>query len=353
VALVEAIADLIDRGEFTNGPEVGRFEEAFAAYCGSRHCIGLSSGLDALRHALIAAGIRAGDEVIVPAFTFAATFEAVTQAGGVPVVVDVSEMDYNLDVRAAEAAVGKRSRFVLPVHLYGQMADMRGVIAVAERHNLIVLEDACQAHGASRDGAAAGTAGLAGAFSFYPAKNLGAMGDAGAMITDDAELAQRARALREHGQYEKYKHAVEGYTARLDTLQALVLLLKLPFLNRWNEERRAVARFYSDTLDGIGDLRLPSVAPGSEPVWYVYVVRTAEPERMADFLRERGIATGRHYPQPPHLAPAYAYLGHREKEFPVAERLAREVVSLPIYPGLTEGLATGVVEAISDYFQYG
>jgi dTDP-4-amino-4,6-dideoxygalactose transaminase len=352
-AVLESVADLIERGDFTNGAAVADFERAFAGYCGARHCVGMSSGLDALRLALIAAGLRPGDEVIVPAFTFAATFEAVTQAGGVPVVVDVSETDYNLDVAAAETAVGDRTRFVLPVHLYGQMSDMRALLALAERHDLQTIEDACQAHGAVRDGIAAGTGGLTGAFSFYPAKNLGAMGDAGALITDDAGLAERARALREHGQHVKYEHAFEGYTARLDTIQALALVLKLPLLNDWNEDRRTIARFYSEALRDVGDLRLTPVPEGSEPVWYVYVIRTAKPEQLADNLKKRGIATGRHYPHPPHLAAAYAYLGHREADFPVAERLATQVLSLPIYPGLGEAQLTIVIEAISEYFRHG
>jgi dTDP-4-amino-4,6-dideoxygalactose transaminase len=349
--VLDAVAGLIERGDFTNGAAVADFEHAFAAYCGALHCVGMSSGLDAVRLALIAAGLGTGDEVIVPAFTFAATFEAVTQAGGVPIVVDVSKTDFNLDVAAVETAVSDRTRFVLPVHLYGQMTDMRALLALAERHHLQIIEDACQAHGAARDGIAAGTGGLAGAFSFYPAKNLGAMGDAGALITNEGGLAERARALREHGQYRKYEHALQGYTARLDTIQALVLMRKLSFLNDWNEERRNIACVYSDSLNGVGDLRLPSVPEGSDPVWYVYVIRTAEPERLADFLRERGIATGRHYPQPPHLAPAYAYLGHREEDFPVAERLAREVLSLPIYPGVGESQLGGVIETIRDYFR--
>jgi dTDP-4-amino-4,6-dideoxygalactose transaminase len=350
-SVLESVADLIERGDFTNGAAVADFEHAFAAYCGARYCVGMSSGLDALRLALIAGGLRTGDEVIVPAFTFAATFEAVTQAGGVPVVVDVSETDYNLDVAKAESAVGDRTRFLLPVHLYGQMSDVRALLALAERHDLQIIEDACQAHGAVRDGIASGAGGLAGAFSFYPAKNLGAMGDAGALITNDAELTERTRALREHGQYAKYEHALEGYTARLDTIQALVLLRKLSFLSDWNEERRNIARLYSDALDGVGDLRLPPVPQGSEPVWYVYVIRTAEPERLANFLRERGIATGRHYPQPPHLALAYADLGHREEDFPVAERLAHEVLSLPIYPGVSESQLGAVAKTIREYFR--
>jgi len=351
--IAEAVTDLIERGDFTNGPEVADFERSFARYCGSRYCVGLASGLDALRLGLLAAGIEPGDGVIVPAYTFAATFEAVTQAGGVPVAVDVAEADYNLNVEAAAAAVDNRTRFVLPVHLYGQMTDMRALAAFASKHDLMILEDACQAHGATRDGIRAGTAGAAGAFSFYPAKNLGAMGDAGALITDDAALAERTRALREHGQYDKYEHVSSGYTARLDTIQAIVLLRKLALLNDWNDQRRAAARFYSENLEEVGDLRLPRVPERSKPVWHLYVVRTAEPERLANFLRDRRIETGRHYPQPLHLAPAYKHLGHGTGSFPVAERLAAEVLSLPMYPGIGEGHLSTVVDAIEEYFRLG
>src|SRR6266508_5353883 len=221
--VLAAIGELIDSGEFTNGGQVAEFETAFARFCGVRHCVGVSSGLDALRLGLLAAGTEAGDEVLVPAHTFVATLEAVTQAGGVPVLVDVGETDYAIDVAAAEAAVGPRTRFLLPVHLYGQLADMGGLTELAERAGLRIVEDACQAHGARRDGRAAGASGLAGAFSFYPAKNLGAMGDAGALVTSDEDLAGVARALREHGQRSKYEHEREGYTARLDTIQAIVL----------------------------------------------------------------------------------------------------------------------------------
>jgi dTDP-4-amino-4,6-dideoxygalactose transaminase len=345
--LSAAISELIERGAFTNGPEVAEFEGAFSGYCGATHCVGVASGLDAVRLALLAGGIEQGDQVIVPANTFAATLEAVIQAGGQPVLADVSEIDFNLDPAAAEAAITPRTRFLLAVHLYGQMTDL-GPLPDAP-----IVEDACQAHGAERDGRRAGTVGLAAAFSFYPAKNLGAFGDAGALTTDDAELAGRARALREHGQSAKYEHDLVGYTARLDTLQALVLLRKLPWLDRWNEERRAAARAYAALLDGVGDLRLPAVPEGSEPVWHLYVVRTAEPERLAAFLAERGIGTGRHYPQPLHLAPAYAHLGYRPGEFPVTERLASEVLSLPIFPGITEQQQAAVAAAIEDYFRGG
>ena len=351
--IVADIEDLIDSGAFTNGPSVRAFEEAFAGYCGSDHCVGVASGLDALRLGLIAAGIAPGDEVIVPANTFVATFEAVAQAGGVPVPADASESDYNVDPEAAAAAVNDRTRFLMPVHLYGQLADVRALQALAERHGLAVLEDACQAHGATRDGIAAGTADLAAAFSFYPGKNLGAMGDAGALVTRDGGLAARVRALREHGQRRKYEHELEGWTARLDTIQALVLLHKLPLLDAWNDERRAAARFYLASLEGVGDLRPPLVAADSEPVWHLFVVRTADPPALAAFLAERGIGTGRHYPEPPHLSRAYAHLGYTAGDFPVSEALSREVLSLPIFPGISEEQLASVVDAVSDYFRRG
>ena len=234
-ALLEDIDELLGTGAFTNGPQVAEFEGAFASFCGRDHCVGLASGLDALRLALTASGIEPGDEVIVPANTFVATAEAVTQAGGVPALADATEMDYNLDPDAVSAIVGPRTRFLMPVHLYGQMADMRALNAVAEKHRLTVIEDACQAHGATRDGLTAGAASDAAAFSFYPGKNLGAIGDAGALVTQSSELDAAVRALREHGQRRKYHHDVVGWTSRLDTIQAVALLHKLPHLHGWNE----------------------------------------------------------------------------------------------------------------------
>jgi dTDP-4-amino-4,6-dideoxygalactose transaminase len=348
--IVEEIAELVDSSAFTNGPQVREFEAAFAAYCGTREVVGLASGLDALRLSLQAAGIEPGDEVIVAANTFVATLEAVTQAGGKPVVVDATEEDYNLDPVAAEAAIGGRTRFLMPTHLYGQLADMRALGAISERRGVPVVEDACQAHGATRDGIGAGAAGLAAAFSFYPGKNLGAFGDAGALVTDDEVLAEAMRALREHGQRRKYVHDLEGWTARLDTVQAIVLLRKLPHLDRWNAERREVAAAYTERLAGLGDLRLPPVPAGSEPVWHIYAIRTAKPDQLAGYLRERGVGSGRHYPDPVHLSPAYAWLGHRRGEFPVAEAIASEELSLPMFPGMTEPQVDAVVAAVAGYF---
>jgi dTDP-4-amino-4,6-dideoxygalactose transaminase len=347
-ALLADVSDLIDSGAFTNGVQVEAFEQAFAAYCGTDHCVGVASGLDALRLALIAAGLEPGDEVIVPAQTFVATYEAVTQAGGVPVAVDISAIDYNLDVGAVDAAITARTRFVIPVHLYGQMADMRALVELVEGRGPRIVEDACQAHGAERDGLQAGSVGLAGAFSFYPSKNLGAMGDAGALVTDDDALARHIRALREHGQTAKYRHEYEGYTSRLDTVQALMLLHKLPLLDEWNAQRRAAAAFYLNALDGVGDLALPPVPAGSEPVWHLVVVRTGDPRRLSDFLAERGVGTARHYPEPPYSSVSYTQ--HEPGAFPEADSLANEGLSLPIFPGISEQQLEAVCGAIGAYF---
>jgi dTDP-4-amino-4,6-dideoxygalactose transaminase len=347
---LDQLGDLLDECAFVNGEAVARFEREFASFCGVRCCVGMSSGLDALRLGLLAAGIEAGDEVIVPAQTFIATFEAVTQSGGIPVPVDVSALDYTLDVAAVEAALGARTRFLLPVHLYGQLSDMQSLRTLAARHSLLVVEDACQAHGASRGGLRSGEGGDAAAFSFYPSKNLGAFGDAGALVTDDTQIARSAMALRQHGEVGEYRSARPGYTARLDSLQALALALKLPYLEQWIDDRRRVAAYYGESLRGVGDLVLPATAAGSDPVWHLYVVRTATPERLAAYLRERGIATRRHYPEIPPASSAYAELGFRDGMFPVAESLAREGISLPIYPGITEAQLERVSAAVLAYF---
>jgi dTDP-4-amino-4,6-dideoxygalactose transaminase len=282
--------------------------------------------------------------------TFVATVEAVTQAGATPVFVDVRDDDFGLDPDCAEAALTPRTKALMPVHLYGQLADMQRLSEIARMHDLLLFEDACQAHGAQRDGRRAGTEGIAGAFSFYPGKNLGAMGDAGALVTADEGLASRVRALREHGQTRKYHHDYDGYTSRLDTIQAIVLSHKLPHLDRWNAERRAAARWYAEALDGIGDLVLPTIVAGSEPVWHLYVVRTNDPVRLADDLRARGIATGRHYPEPVHASPAFSRFVPDGTSFPVAEAVGRECLSLPIFPGMTAAQVEAVADAVRASF---
>jgi dTDP-4-amino-4,6-dideoxygalactose transaminase len=342
------MGELIDVGDFTNGAAVENFEHAFAQYGGRRECVGVASGLDALRLALLTTELDPGAGVIVPAATFAASYEAVLQAGGRPVVVDIGD-DYGIDVSQVDR-VGDEATHVMPVHLYGQLTDLQSLAEIAGNRGLTVIEDACQAHGASRSGVRPGDLSRAAAFSFYPSKNLGAMGDAGALVTDDAELAASVRALRVHGETRKYHHEHVGYTARLDTMQAIVLLEKLPLLDKWNRLRSAAARFYSEALADVDGLRLPRTATGSQPVWHLYVIRTGDPNSLAQFLAERGIQTGRHYPEPVHLAPAYRDLGYAPGDFPVAETLAQEGLSLPLYPGITEAQLGAVCEAISAYF---
>lgn len=347
---LQAVEAMLDRGAFTNGPQVAAFEEAWARVCGTRHCVGVGSGLDALRIGLLALGLEPGDEVVVPAATFVATFEAVTQAGGVPVPVDVSPDDDGMDVAAVASVVGTRTRALLPVHLYGQMADMRALRGLAAAKGLLLLEDACQAHGATRGGLTAGAAGDAGAFSFYPGKNLGGVGDAGALVTDDPLVADIARALREHGQRAKYMHLRPGYTARLDTIQAIALLVKLDSLPAWNRQRAFAAATYDSLLEEVGDLQLPPRAVGSASAWHLYVVRTAYRDELAHALRARGIGTGLHYPEPPHLSGAYASLGYGRGAFPVAERLSRECLSLPLFPGIDDRQQETVADAVRGFF---
>lgn len=351
--ITEAVAELFRASAFTNGPQVSSFEHSFATFCGAERCVGVASGLDALRLILQALEIGPGDEVIVPAHTFVATAEAVSQVGATPVLVDVTDGDYNMDVAAVASAIGHRTRAILPVHLYGQMADVVSLRRLANDGGIQLIEDACQAHGAERDGIRAGTAGSAAAFSFYPGKNLGAAGDAGAVVTDLPEVAERISALREHGQRAKYHHDYVGWTSRLDTIQAIVLEKKLPLVASWNAARKHAASTYMQRLAGVGDLVLPPIAKQSQPVWHLFVVRTAHPENLAEFLRGCGVATGRHYPIPIHLTTAYRTLGHTDGSFPVSEAIARECLSLPLYPEITERQIEHVSSSVEEYFHRG
>ena len=351
--VLSSVSDILESGAFTNGPAVAEFERAFAGYCDTTHCVGVANGLDALRLALQALEVGPGDEVLVPAMTFIATWEAVSQVGAIPVPVDVSPFDYCLDVEAASAAVSSRTRAVLPVHLYGQMADPDALVSLGERDGVDVVEDACQAHGARRRGRVAGSVGRAGAFSFYPTKNLGAMGDGGALVTSDDDLAERVRALREHGQRAKHEHRWVGWTSRLDTIQAAVVAAKLPYLDALNEQRRAAASWYSEALAEVGDLVLPAVVEEGGHVWHVYVLQTDDPTGLGCHLRECGVDTGRHYPNPPHLTEAYAALGHLAGAFPVAEGLARRGISIPLFPGISERQLDAVVSSVVGWFARG
>jgi dTDP-4-amino-4,6-dideoxygalactose transaminase len=344
----EAIGRVIQDGGFILGRELEAFEKEFAAYCGTRHAIGVGSGLDALTLALQARGIGSGDEVITTANTFIATALAVSRVGATPVFVDCSESDFNLNPDALEKAITPRTRAVIPVHLYGQMASIDVILDWARRHDLFVLEDAAQAHGAAKGGRRAGSFGDAGAYSFYPAKNLGAFGDGGLIVTNDDGLAERIRMLRHYGQRAKYEHEVVGTNSRLDTLQAAVLRVKLKALDRRNEARRAVADGYRRRLARL-PLLLPQ--PPEEPsrhVYHLYVVRVAGRDPVQRRLAAAGIGTGIHYPRPVHLQEAYRDLGIGPGTFPVAERLAGEVLSLPMFPTLSDDQIDRVGSALEE-----
>ncbi|OYT73050.1 MAG: erythromycin biosynthesis sensory transduction protein eryC1 [Chloracidobacterium sp. CP2_5A] len=344
-----AVLRVMQQCNFILGKEVSDFERAFAAYVGAKHCVGVASGLDALKLALEALGIGCGDEVIIPAHTFIASALAVSASGARPVLVEVEEDSFNLDPRRLEAAITPRAKAIMPVHLYGQPADLEPVLDIARRYGLRVIEDASQAHGARYRGRRVGAFGDAGCFSFYPGKNLGAYGDAGGLVTDDDALAERARLLRNYGQEVKYKHVVKGYNLRLDTMQAAVLGVKLPRLDDWNARRSALAATYTHALEGVGDLKLPRVVHGDH-VFHLYVVRTARRDALQRHLAERGIATVIHYPMPIHLQAAYADLGYGRGAFPLSERLADEVLSLPIYAELTTEQQSQVIAAVKDFF---
>ncbi len=345
-----AVLRVMQQCNFILGKEVGDFERAFAAYVGAKHCVGVASGLDALKLALEALGIGPGDEVIVPAHTFIASALAVSAVGARPVLVEVEEDSFNLDPKRLDAALTPRTKAVMPVHLYGQPADLDPILDFARRHGLRVVEDASQAHGARYRGRRVGTFGDAGCFSFYPGKNLGAYGDAGGLVTDDDALAERVRFLRNYGQEVKYKHVVKGYNLRLDTLQAAVLSVKLPHLDNWNARRLAHAAAYTHALEGVGDLKLPRVIYGDH-VFHLYVIRTARRNALQNHLTERGIATVIHYPVPIHLQAAYADLGYPRGTFPTTERLADEILSLPMYAELTPEQQDYVVAAVKDFFR--
>ena len=354
-----ALWSVIDRAAYTLGPELEEFEAAFAALCGCDYAVGVSSGTDAVKLALLAAGVGPGDEVFVPANTFIATAEAVSHIGAVPVFVDCLEETALIDPVALEAAAAEHEGIataVIPVHLYGQPCDMDAIQEVADRHGLAVVEDACQAHGALYKRKPCGSLGVTAAFSFYPGKNLGALGDGGAVTTGSAELAERLRLLRNHGQADKYTHTLIGYCDRLHNLQAALLSVKLARLTGWNEARRAAAQRYARMLQGVAGVRPIGTSDDVTPVFHLYVVRlVGRDAAFRDTVRERlagaGVESGIHYPIPLHLQPAYAHLGHRPGDFPVAERLAAEIISLPMFPEITEGQQDHVASALASALQ--
>jgi dTDP-4-amino-4,6-dideoxygalactose transaminase len=343
---LEAAASRVLRsGQFILGPEVEAFEAAFADRCGTRFCVAVSSGTSALHLALLAAEIDPGDEVIAPAMTFVATVAAILYAGARPVLVDIDPHARTIDPEAVARVVGPRTKAILPVHLHGQMADMEPLVAVARAHGLTVIEDAAQAHGAAYRGRRAGSVGQLGCFSFYPGKNLGACGEGGAVVTDDAGLAATLRCLRDWGQTERYVHTLQGFNYRMDALQAALLNVKLPHLDAWTEARRAHAARYDRLLAGSG-LGLPSPLPDRRHVHHVYAVQALDRDRVRERLARAGIATGVHYPRPVHLQPAYADLGYGRGDFPHAERFAAETLSLPMYPELSDAQIARVVDEL-------
>ncbi len=340
-----AIRRVLDSGWYVLGEEVDAFEEEWARYCGARHCVGVGNGLDAITLSLHALRIGPGDEVLVPSNTYIATWLAISHSGARPVPVEPDPDTFNVDPRQIEAAITKRTRAIIAVHLYGQPADMDPILALAHRHDLRVVEDAAQAHGARYKGTRIGSHGDIVAWSFYPGKNLGALGDGGAVTTNDAELADVVRTLRNYGSRTKYVNERIGFNSRLDPIQAAVLRAKLRHLDNWNARRQALAAAYTSSLAGL-PLRLPNTATHGESAWHLYVVRTPERLEIQQRLAAAGIATLIHYPIPPHRQEAYTALGLQDGSLPVAEQLAREVLSLPISPHHDEGVATAVASAL-------
>ena len=330
-----AIQRVLDRSTFILGDEVRTFEEAFAGYVQAGRAAGVSSGTAAIELGLRAIGLRPGDEVITTAHTFIATAEAITNAGGRPVFADIEPATFNIDPARVESLVTARTRAILPVHLYGQPADLTTLLDIAQRRGLYLIEDAAQAVGAEIDGRRCGSIGHLACFSFYPGKNLGAYGDAGALTSDDADLLARIRRMRDHGRTTKYEHVEVGYAERIDALQAAILAAKLPHLEAWNEARRRHARSYGELLAG-GPVALPVEAAGMRHVYHLYVVRHPHRDALLDHLKANGIGAGVHYPIPLHRQPAYANLGYGDVSLPETERAANEVLSLPMYPELTD-----------------
>ncbi|HWA08438.1 MAG TPA: DegT/DnrJ/EryC1/StrS family aminotransferase [Opitutaceae bacterium] len=342
---------VMDSGWFLLGRELEAFEAEYAQSVGAPHCLGVANGLEALQLVLMAWGVGPGDEVIVPAHGYIATWLAVTHSGARPVPCECDERTYNLDPARIGALVTPRTRAVLPIHLYGQTADMPAIHAAAARHGLLVLEDAAQSHGALCHGKASGSLGHAAGISFYPSKNLGALGDAGAVTTGDDALADRIRYLRNYGSKVRYEHEYAGLNSRLDELQAAFLRVRLPRLAEWNARRRRLAAIYLEQLRGVGDLTLPFVPPWAEPVWHLFVVRTARRAELQRHLAAQEIGTQVHYPIPPHLSRAYRGAGWKRGDFPLAERLADEVLSLPIGPHHEPAQIEHVCRAIRSFFK--
>jgi dTDP-4-amino-4,6-dideoxygalactose transaminase len=342
--------DIIQKSAFAGGNHVDQFEKEFSAFCGSKYTVGVNSGTDALRFALIAMGIGKGDEVITVPNTFIATSEVVSQVGALPVFVDVLEDTYTIDPDLIESSITDKTKAIIPVHLYGQVANMNRIMEIAEKYRLLVLEDACQAHGAKYEGRRAGVIGHAAAFSMYPGKNLGAFGEAGCLVTNDDEINAMVRCLRDHGQSRKYYHKMEGYNGRMDNLQAAALRSKLVYLDEWNEKRREIAKWYAEYLKDADSVILPEVPDYSAHVFHLFVVLVPDPNALSDHLKKQEIHTGFHYPVPLHLQEAYQDHFQSSSSFPVAEACAKKLLSLPMFPELTRGQVKKVCDMILQFF---
>ena len=342
----EGLDSVIANTAFVLGPAVKEFEASFARLCDVRHCAGVGNGTDALELALRALGVGPGDEVVVPTNSFIASALAIARAGATPVLVDSDPVHHMLDLDQLEARIGERTRAVMPVHLYGQCAPMERVREIADARGVAVVEDAAQSQGARRHGKAAGSLGRIAGTSFYPGKNLGAFGDGGAVVTDDDELAKRVVALRNYGSDVKYHHPETGFNSRLDTVQAVVLNAKLKRLEGWNQKRREAAARYHELLAGVDAVTLPETMEGNDHIWHLYVIRVPERDRVLEKLHAGGIGAGIHYPVPIHLQGAFAHLGHSRGDFPVAEKAADEILSLPLFPEITPAQQQRVAETL-------
>lgn len=348
-ALDAAYQRVMKSGWYILGEEVDAFEQEFANYCGAKYCIGVGNGLEALHLILRSIEIGSGDEVLVPANTYIATWLAVSYAGAIPVPVEPDTTTYNINSSMIEAAITERTRAILSVHLFGQPADMEAISAIAKRYNLFVIEDAAQAHGAKYKGRQAGSLGDAAGFSFYPGKNLGAFGDAGAVVTNNPEIAEKIKMLRNYGSRIKYYNEYKGFNSRLDPLQAAFLRVKLQYLNEWNNRRKKIAEQYLSELNNLENLVLPEVPAWADPNWHLFVIRHPQRDKLQSYLNQNGIGTLIHYPVPPHLSRAYSDMGYREGDFPITEELAKTMLSLPIGPHLDMSSVNKVINTLK-YF---
>lgn len=344
-----AVAEVLDSGWFILGPKVAEFEQQFAQYLGVKHAIGVANGTEALQLALLAVGVKPDDEVILPANSYPSAF-AIAATSAVPKLVDIDCKSFNIDPSLIEESISSKTKAVMPVHLYGQPSEMEQIVQIAKKHNLFVIEDCAQAHGAVYQGKRVGVFGDVGCFSFYPTKNLGAYGDGGMVVSNNDRLAEEIKQLRVYGEEKRYKSVVKGINSRLDELQAAILLVKLKYLDEWNQKRRKHAKRYLDLLSDV-DLTLPKEVTGSSHVYHLFVVRTERRDELQRYLTKRGIGSAVHYPSPIHFQPSFKYLGYRQDDFSVSEKASQEILSLPMFPELSKEEITRVSETIHEFYE--